>query len=102
MSTIRTRRAIAEEPPGPTNPFLGTLSLAEAAELIPGKRAASTLWGWCRIGVVRGPSTIRLRYVRCGRQLRVRAADLLAFCETVAAAERELDRARDERRSRAS
>lgn len=48
----------------------GLITLAEACKRVPGRPHASTLWRWCRKGVVsRGGDRVHLRHVRMGSRV---------------------------------
>ncbi len=65
----------------------GYVTLREAAARLPFKTTKSAVWGWVRHGRTVGGVTLRLPYLRVGRRLLVRPADVLAFGQRVAEAE---------------
>ncbi|MBN1437506.1 MAG: DUF1580 domain-containing protein [Sedimentisphaerales bacterium] len=46
------------------------LTLAEAAQIAPGRPSANAVWRWCRQGVrARNGDNVRLRHIRAGRKI---------------------------------
>jgi len=64
------------------------LTLSQAARLVPGRLAASTLWRWHRRGVrAASGQRVRLRCVRFGRRLYTTAEWLEEFSRRLAEAD---------------
>ena len=77
MATKRTRRRQS-----PTDPLKELLTLEEAAQLVPGSPALSTLWRWARVGSVAcDGEVITLRVARVGRRLCTTKAWLRQFAD---------------------
>jgi len=61
------------------------LTLPAAAEKLPGRPAATTVWRWCVQGIAtRSGDRVRLRHRRFGRRVYVTEADLDAFARELA------------------
>ena len=64
------------------------LDLTEAAKRTPGRPNPSTVWRWCRKGILsRSGGRIRLHHVRAGCRIYIKADDLDDFFKRTAEAD---------------
>ena len=69
---------------------LSMITLSQAAKLAPGRPHASTIWRWCRRGVLsRNGERIRLEHIRMGGKIFTKAIWVEAFGRQLAAADAE-------------
>lgn len=65
------------------------ITLAQAANLSPGRPSSNAIWRWCRTGLkARSGERIRLDHIRAGGRLFTCEADLAAFFKRLADADR--------------
>lgn len=65
------------------------ITLAQAANLSPGRPSSCAVWRWCRKGIkARSGGRIRLAHIRAGGRIFTTVADLESFFERVAEADR--------------
>ncbi len=84
-ATRKPRERIALDDDESKNPFGDLLSLEEAARLLPGNVAPSTVWRWIVHGIVRNGTPIKLDAKRAGRRVYTTASDLARFMTRCAA-----------------
>ena len=66
------------------------ITLAQAANLSPGRPSSCAVWRWCRTGIKsRSGGRIRLNHIRAGGRIFTTEADLQTFFERVAQADRD-------------
>lgn len=66
------------------------ITLAQAANLSPGRPSSCAVWRWCRTGIkARSGGRIRLDHIRAGGRIFTTEADLQIFFERVAQADRD-------------
>ena len=67
-----------------------SISLADAARLIPNRSSPNTVWRWCRRGLkLRNGERIRLSYTQVGGRIFTTPADVVEFLERVTVADAE-------------
>ncbi|MFP4192936.1 MAG: helix-turn-helix domain-containing protein [Candidatus Hydrogenedentota bacterium] len=71
-----------------TATFHDLMDMSEAAAALPHRPNKSTIWRWCRQGVVINGKRIFLRYQKIGRRVFIKVEDLEEFIKASTDADR--------------